>query len=133
MLNELGEFLGQIIIILYIFTILNYFVKFINRTYREQLSKNKNVFEIFTKIMKFIVKNHKIFGLLTVVFLLLHFVLEYSKYGFRVSGLIAAGTMLLQVAIGIYGIKFKRRGTIWLISHRLIAIIVFIAILIHTA
>lgn len=133
MFNELGEFLGQIIVVLYILTILNYFVKFINRTYREQLSKNKNVFEIFSTIMKFIVKNHKIFGILTVLFLLLHFVLEYIKYGIKVSGVIAAGTMLLQVAIGIYGIKFKRRGKIWLMVHRSIAIIVFVAILIHTA
>jgi hypothetical protein len=114
MLNELGEFFGNIIIFLYILTVLNYFVKLINNKYR-----------------KIIVKNHKLFGYLTVIFILLHFAIQFSQHGLNNTGVIAAGILLLQVGIGIYGSKAKKRGRTWLMIHRTITVVLLIAIAVH--
>ncbi len=94
--------------------------------------KNEKLYSAFTKIMKFIVKNHKIFGLLTIIFILLHFLIQFNLYGLRISGVIAAGIMLLQVGLGIYGSKAKKRGKAWLFLHRSIAVVLMIAIIVHT-
>ena len=60
---EMGEFLGYLIIICYALAVLNYFVKFINKRFRNTLSKNKKFYAIYMQIMKFIIKRHKIFDL----------------------------------------------------------------------
>ena len=133
MFNELGEVMGGAIVVLYTLTVLNYFVKFIYRKYKEQLVKNEIVFKIFTKLKKIIVKNHKLFGVLTIIFLMLHFLMQFSRYGFNISGLIAAGVMILQIVLGIYGAVAKKIGIIWFTMHRVIAIVLFIAIVIHTS
>lgn len=83
--------------------------------------------------MKLIVKNHKLFGLLTILFILAHFFLQFSQYGLSVLGTIAAGAMILQIVHGIYGSKVKKRSKIWLVSHRALAAVILIAIVIHTA
>lgn len=132
MLSELGEFLGNIIIVLYVITILNYFVKFVFKNYRKLLAKNQTVYKLYTKLMRVIVKYHKWFGLLTILFILAHFSVQFSRYGLSIPGVIAAGTMALQIGLGIYGSKVKKRGKIWLISHRTLAVIVLIAIVVHT-
>ncbi len=133
MLEELGGFLGSIIVVLYVLTILNYFVKFIFKNYRKLLSKYPIVLKVYTIMMKLIVKNHKLFGLLTILFILLHFLLQFSQYGINIAGTIAAGVMILQIMHGIYGSKVKKRSKTWLISHRTIAAALLIAIMIHTA
>jgi len=132
MLYQLGGPLGIIIIVLYGLTILNYFVKLIFKNYRKQLSKYPKFLKIYTVVMKLIVKYHKLFGLLTILFLLAHFLLQFSIFGLSITGTIAAGTMLLQIALGIYGSKVKKRSKIWLYSHRSIAVMLLIAIVVHT-
>ncbi|MEI6579304.1 MAG: hypothetical protein WCN92_07545 [Eubacteriales bacterium] len=133
MLEGLGELLGSMIVILYVLTILNFFVKFIFKNYRKQLSKYPEVLKIYTIIMKLIVKNHKLFGLLTILFIIAHFLLQFSQYGLNIVGTIAAGAMTMQIMHGIYGSKMKKRSKIWLISHRTLAAVLLIAIAIHTA
>ncbi|HWT76969.1 MAG TPA: hypothetical protein VN258_19895 [Mobilitalea sp.] len=131
MLENLGGFFGYLIILLYILTILNYFVKLINRKYKEQIKKNERFHQIFTKVMRFLVKQHKLFGLLTIVFILLHFLIQFNRFGLSITGAIAAGVMLLQVALGIYGSKAKKKSKAWLYVHRAIAVILAVTILIH--
>lgn len=133
MIGKLGEFFGELIVILYLLTILNYFVKLINRKYRNKIMQNKKLFSVFTKAMRFIVKNHKLFGLSTIIFILLHFFVQFSQYGLRISGVVAAGIMILQIGLGIYGSKVKKRGKVWLYLHRSIAVILAVAIMVHTA
>jgi hypothetical protein len=81
--------------------------------------------------MKIIVKNHKLFGYLTVIFILLHFAIQFSQHGLNNTGVIAAGILLLQVGIGIYGSKAKKRGRTWLMIHRTITVVLLIAIAVH--
>jgi len=131
MIYEIGEFLGVTIIILYVLTVLNYVVKLINKKFRTVLKKNETVFKIFGFLMKIIVKNHRLFGIGTVVALLAHFAVQFSWYGVKITGAIAAFIMILQVGLGIYGFKTQKRGGLWLLTHRLISVALLIAILIH--
>ena len=128
MLSEYGGILGICIIILYVLTILNYVMKFLNKRFGQKLK----AYPAFTGSLKFIVRNHKLFGLLTVVFLLIHFLIQFNYYGLSVTGAIAAGVLLLQVALGIYGTKVQsKKKKTWLFSHRFIAVALLVAILVH--
>ncbi len=128
MQSEFGEFLGICIVILYALTILNYVMKFLNRRFGRTLK----AYPAFTHLLKFVVRNHKLFGILTVFFLVAHFIVQFNYYGLSVTGSIAAGILLVQVALGIYGAKSKSKGSkTWLIIHRTIAVALLVAILIH--
>ena len=131
MSTDLGEFLGYTIITLYGLTVLNYFVKLANRKLRAIINKNKAVAKVFSLLMKFIVKNHKLFGLLTIVVLLSHATNQFLIYGISLTGALAASLLILQVALGIYGYKAKKRGKTWLRIHRSVAVLLLIAIGTH--
>jgi len=133
MLEQLGGLFGGIVVLLYFMTILNYFVKFINRKYKNKLMKNEKFYKAFSKLMKFTIKRHKLFGTLTIAFILLHFILQFLQYGLNITGVIAATIMLIQVGLGIYGSKRKKRGKKWIVIHRTIAVVLLIAIVVHVA
>ncbi len=130
-LEDLGEFLGYIIIFFYSLTVLNYVVKFINKKFKTQIRKNKSFADSYQKMMRFVVKNHRYFGFLAVFFLLLHFSVQYLTHGLSFTGLAAASLMILQVILGIYGQKKKKRGKLWLTIHRSVAVMLLITIAIH--
>lgn len=132
MFGELGEFLGWLIIISFILTTLNYVVKVVNKKYGKMISKYPILKKGYGMFMKIIVRKHKLFGFLTIVFILTHFLLQFSKFGLSVTGLLAALVMLLQVLMGIYGAYiYKKRLGAWFIAHRLIAVILIFVIGIH--
>jgi hypothetical protein len=130
-LEDLGEFLGGAIIFFYSLTILNYIVKFVNKKFKKQINKNKTFAANYMKFMRFIVKNHRYFGFLAVLFLALHFTIQFMAHGLSITGAFAASIMILQIFLGIYGFKVKKKGKYWLITHRTIAVMLLIAILIH--
>jgi len=129
--EETGEFFGTLTMLLYFLAILIYLVKFVNYNYSATLTKNPKLHNNFIKFMKFIVQRHKLFGVLTVSFLLLHFLIQFGRYGLNITGIIAAAIMLLQVGLGIYGDKALTRGGTWLSMHRIIAFLLLIAIGLH--
>lgn len=133
MLKQIGGLLGNIVLILFLLALLNYVVKYINRNYRKQLMKNEAGYQLFTKVMRFTVKNHKYFGLTVIIFLLLHFAVQMSLYGISITGAIAAIFMLAQIGLGYYGSKAKNKGKTWLKAHRLIAVLLLISVLVHLA
>ena len=129
----MGEFFGQIIIFFYVLTILKYVFKLISKYFGVLIAKNKKFNLIYRKIMIIVMKCHNIFGFLTILFILLHFVIQFSNYGLNIFGLIAALTMLAQVLLGLFGIIIKKRPKYWAYLHRIIAVCILIAILIHIA
>ncbi|WP_320127452.1 hypothetical protein [uncultured Sphaerochaeta sp.] len=131
MQQEIGEFFGVLIIVLYVLTVLNFLVKWINKKYGPSMKTNEKGYALYKGFMRFIIKNHKLFGLLTIIFLLTHFFIQFNTYGISITGLVAAGILILQILLGIYGAKAKKKGKTWLIIHRSIAVILFITILIH--
>jgi len=132
MVGSIGKLFGWIIVISYGLTILNYFVKLINRKYAKQLSRYPKLKKALSAVTPFIVKNHKLFGFITIGAILVHFYIQYTRWGFILSGALAAALMVTQALLGAYGafINKKRKG-IWFIVHRSIAVILFIAIINH--
>ena len=128
---QLGYFLGVSIVFFYSLSVMNFFVKFINKKYRSKINSNKKLIAVFTPFMKFIVKNHKLFGVLTVLALIAHFSVQYSLFGLSLTGLVAGVTLVLQVILGGYIYRKKKRKGIVFQSHRLLAILLLILMAIH--
>ncbi len=128
---DIGTLFGLLIILFYILSVLNFCFKFLNRNYRDTLKKNEGFYNIYMKILKFFVKSHKYFGGAAVLMILIHFYLQFTRYGISITGSIAAGVLLLQVGLGVYGQVQKKRSKTWLILHRGIAVILLVAILNH--
>ena len=127
----MGEFLGFLIILFYALTISKYVFKLITKYFGERLSKYKKFYEIYRKINMIITKYHKIFGFSTIIFILIHFFVQFSNYGLSITGLIAALLMLFQILIGLYGVLTKKINKNWRLVHKVIAFVILIAILIH--
>jgi hypothetical protein len=128
---QLGFFLGVSIVFFYSLSVLNFFVKYINKKYRSKINSNKKLKSVFNPFMKFIVKYHKLFGVLTAVALIAHFTVQYSLFGLNLTGALAGITLVLQVILGGYIYKKKKRKGIAFQSHRLVAILLLILMAIH--
>lgn len=130
-MGEFGDLFGWAIVICYGLTILNYVLKMLNRKFSSTIKKNDTVKKYFNMILKLIVKYHNVFGFLTILFILVHFLIMYSTRGLKTSGLVVAAIMLIQIISGVYGARMKKRTKAWLYSHRVISILIGIAVLIH--
>lgn len=86
----------------------------------------------FQAFMRFIVQNHRYFGIFTSVALITHFVIQYLSWGFYTSGLVAGLLLIVQGSLGAYGtyVKHKKNGP-WLVVHRSVAVLLFVGILVH--
>ena len=131
MIKELGGFFGWIIIIAYGIALSNYIFKYVNKKHSKLIKKNENVKKIYGSLMKKVIKYHKIFGILSCVFIVIHFSIQYINIGINILGLISAVFMICQVCLGIYIQKKKTRKSIEFYSHRAIALILIISISLH--
>lgn len=123
MLEKLGGLLGWLLVFAFVGTILNYFIKIVNKRYNKKLMK---------LLMTVFVRNHKYFGLAAVVLLLAHFVIQFNRFGINGTGCIAAVILIIQVLLGAYAtIKKRPRKGVWFIAHRVIAVLIIIGIAVH--
>jgi len=130
-MGELGEFFGFLIIFFYSLAVLNFCFKFLNRNYRDMLKKNEKFYTNYMEALKFFTRYHKYFGGATILMILIHFFIQFSNYGINITGCAAAGTMLIQIGLGIYLQKQKGTKKVWLMVHRVVAVVLLITILIH--
>ncbi len=126
-----GSFFGWVIVISYVMSTLNYVMKAINKKWGKSIRKNKMIKGPWQALMTFVIKNHKLFGITTIVGILVHFYIQFSRWGFIPSGAIAASLMVLQAGLGGYGAYKKTRKGFWIIAHRTIALLLLIAIANH--
>lgn len=132
MFEEFGELYGWLLVFAFTGTILNYCIKIMNKRFSKKISSNPVGKKTMKILMTIFVRNHKYFGLATVVLLLAHFIAQFTKFGINVTGCIAAVLLLLQVWLGIYAnIKKKPRKGAWFIAHRVIAVLLILGIAIH--
>lgn len=128
----LGRILGWLIVSAYLLTLFNYPVKLINRKYIIQLARESRIRRAYTRFMQFIVSGHRYFAILATLLLFAHFIIQYSQYGIRPTGVIAGALMLTQATLGAYGMYIrKRQKTAWFYVHRTVAATLFAAILVH--
>ncbi|MGE5627584.1 MAG: hypothetical protein ACM3X7_05630 [Solirubrobacterales bacterium] len=133
-MRQYAGFFGSMIVIFYGLTILNFILKWVNKKYPKIINKNKQVKMIFKKSMKIVVKYHKLFGILTIIFLGLHFWIFYSNGRISRTGILAALLMISQVVLGILGAYvIKKRTGLWFSLHRVLAAALALVIFIHTS
>lgn len=130
-MRELGKLFGQLIIACYIFAMLNFFFKYVNRHFGDKLKKHPKLYKYYLKLMKFFVKNHRYFGMVAIMFIMIHAYIQYTRYGPSITGSLAALTMFLQVGLGMYGQYKNKKGKRWLMVHKALAILLIFAILNH--
>ena len=131
--RSLIDFLGWVTAISFGLAILNYFVKYINKKYINKLGKDKKqIVDIYRKIMKIIVKYHKLVGTIAVASVLTHFFIAFSSNRISLSGIIAAVIMACIFILGFYGAYINKnyKGK-WLKVHRVLAFSLILAIGIH--
>ena len=128
----LGLF-GIIALISFSISISNYFIKFINKKYINKLGKEKKrIIDLYRKIMKIIIKNHKLAGTIAIIAVLIHMLAAFSSNLINITGIIAALFMVIIFFLGIYGAFInKNHKGMWLKVHRIMAFALLLAIVIH--
>ncbi|WAG62822.1 hypothetical protein [Clostridium estertheticum] len=131
--RALFEFLGWVTVICFGIAISNYFVKFINKKYISKLGKEKKpIVDLYRKLMKIIIKYHKLAGTIAIFTVLTHFIIAFSAGRISITGIVAASFMVIIFFLGVYGafINKNRKGR-WLKVHRTMAFVLLLAIVIH--
>ncbi|OAA90004.1 hypothetical protein [Clostridium ljungdahlii] len=131
-MKELGKFLGWVGFWAYFILFLNFFIKYINRKYIKKLPKDKKQYErVYKVFMKYIVKYHKLVGIIGVIAVVCHGYLMYKYKELSIPGLAAAVVMVATACLGIYGLKSRNMKGKWLVNHRLLAFFLIFLILFH--
>lgn len=131
-MRELGQFLGWFTITFFSLAFLNPIVKFVQKNWGKILFKRDSVKKPWQIFMRFLVKNHRIFGFIAALGAVGHFIIQYSRWGFVISGIIPATLMLLQGTLGYITSKTKK-GTkkVLLLIHKIVAVLMVLAIATH--
>jgi len=132
-MREMSGLLGWIGVWGYGIALLNFFMKYINKKYINNLSKDKQKFiNIYRTIMKYVVRYHKIAGVVASIAIVAHFYLMYTFRGLSISGLIAALVMWTVLTLGIYGFGINKnmRGS-WVKFHRGLSFLLILLIVFH--
>jgi len=134
-MREMAGLFGWIGVWGYAIALLNFFMKYINKKYVNKLPKDKQKFiDIYRGLMKFIVKYHKIAGIIASISIVFHFYLMFSFRGLSISGLIAAVVMWIVFTLGIYGFRINKnmKGS-WVKVHRILSFLLIVLIVFHIA
>lgn len=131
-MEEIGELLGFAIIFFYALAMLKFVFKLISKLFENKLMKNDKVYIIYKKKYKFVMKYHSLFGFITILFILIHFVVQFTSEGLNIYGVLAGTAMIIQVLLGVYGTKAKHKFKYWSLIHKILAAIILLMIIIHT-
>lgn len=131
-MGELGEFLGSVTGILFFIALLNYPVKWINKRWISKLPKESGVKKAYQAVMKILVQKHRYFAFGALATVAVHLYLQLTYRWLSVTGMIAAGLLLLTVALGA-NLFFRHKGKRGLLFqvHRIAALSVLVAFAIH--
>lgn len=126
-------FFGIITVISFSVAISNYFVKYIHKKYIIKLgNEKKQLVDLYRKIMRIIIKNHKLVGTIAIFSVLTHFFVGFLSNRISITGVIAALFMFIIFFLGIYGAFInKNHKGMWLKVHRAMAFVLLVAIVIH--
>lgn len=132
MFTGLGGVFGWLLIIGIVGTLLNYIVKLVNKNYGKNISMSPNGKKVMKSCMNIFVRNHRFWGALTALLLLVHVGIQFSLYGFNGTGAIVGFLLVFQVCLGIYAtVRKKPRKGAWFISHRGIPMLLIVGIVLH--
>ena len=125
-----GTILGITVIVLYVLAALNAAAKPMLKKAKILSSSHHGLGKAIESFARFLIKNHRILGRMAAIFLVVHATLQFVRYGPSPTGIAAALLLVAQVTLGAYGAKTKKRGS-WLMVHRLIALLLPVAMVVH--
>jgi hypothetical protein len=128
----LGKILGWLIVASFFLTVLNFPVRQYARRKLAKLPKDSAAKKRGQAVLRLINGGHRVFAAVATVALLAHFAIQFSYYGWRLSGVVAAILLITQGTLGAYGTYVrKRKPSAWLIAHRTVAVLLIAALLAH--
>ena len=130
----LGRVLGWLVFSGFLMTALNPFFKEVNKRHMVKRSARDGLRRGYQKFLRGYLKAHPYLGLTTAALMMAHLLIQYSFYGFYLSGFVAGTLMLLLVSLGAFG-KFvkKKKPGLWLQAHRLLSLILILVVIVHIA
>ena len=134
MIYEMGGLFGWLITISFAGTILNYILKRINRQWGKKINANPSAARLMKILMTVFVRQHKYWGFAAIISLILHFLIQFSRFGINLTGALAAVLMLCQLFLGFFltaARKAKKKIRVSIVIHRIIAILLIIGIALH--
>jgi hypothetical protein len=131
-MHVFGIILGWVIVAGYLLAIMKWLVNRIGQKAVQRMPAGSFRRKTFAAFQKALVRIHGYIGIYLVTVILLHFMIELVHEGFFLTGLIAGGLMLPQIALGAFGTVVKgRRAGAWLSVHRILAVALPVAIAVH--
>jgi hypothetical protein len=129
---ELGGFLGILTATFLGLALLNYISKWINKHWVSKLPKTSKFKAAYIKVMKFVVKKHRWFGLGAAVSMVAHMILQITFAWVSTTGLIAAALLIINGMIGAW-MHYKQKGKRGplLMVHRAMGVLLIAAIAVH--
>lgn len=136
-LDKLGSLTGYLTIGLFVLLALRYILKAYFKKFGKTLDPKSAWYKFLVITMGANKTYHPWLGYLTIVTMVVH---VYIQTGFKirfypsqVTGMVAAGLMVANILSGFIGEKVlkKPRPKWWLWTHRILTILIGIAILIH--
>ena len=128
-MEELGEFLGWVTGICFGASVLTFVVKRVQRMWIASLPKESKLRQIYQKIMQFVIKYHRYFGIGAAAAVSIHLLVQLSRQPPSYNGDIAAGLLLLTAILGAW-MLYGRKGKLIKI-HRAAALGGLAAFLLH--
>ena len=126
-----GRVLGIVTAVLYGVAIMNFFVKWINRKWIMKLPKENAFRSAYLDVMKFLVKNHRFFGLGAAVVMVSHVIVQILFRWVSITGIVTAGLAVVTIILGGIMFKAKKRTPAMLWAHRGAVIALTLSFLVH--
>ena len=131
-IHIIGIVIGWFIVAGYIWLVMRYFVKLINRKLIVGFPQDSLFRKRFAGFKQTVDRSHSYISFFLLAFMLVHFIIELIYWGFSITGVITFSLMLLQIFLGLYGTYVrKKKESPWLYAHRIVAVMLFVSIIIH--
>lgn len=132
-MEDLGEFIGLLIIGLFLVEAFRFFLKLGFKKYGAWVKNNTKHHPLLLKIMKYNAKFHPWIGYLIILLILTHVYIQTGFAWFSPSGLLAGILLSSEVVVGFVGqyVMKKPRPAYWTLVHRLLPVAIIVAILNH--
>lgn len=128
-MEDFAGFIGWVICVCWVIALLNYFVKWIFKTWIVKLPKESGIRALYQLLMKIIVKYHRLFGTVAVTFAVVHMALQLVYDTLSITGIVAVAVIVLSGVTGI-ALSVKRRNGV-LLAHRVFTFASLICLAIH--
>lgn len=136
-LDKLGGLTGYLSIALFALLAFRYILKAYFKSQGKTLNKESQVYKNLVKLLALNKKGHPLLGYLTLGMIVIHVYLQTGFqlhfYSTTLTGMAAAGFMTLNVLSGVMGeyVLKKPRPVWWIWVHRVLTLVIAVAILIH--